>query len=740
MRKFLSIVIATILVIVFMPDLVIPVRAAGNVVITWTGTEDDLYCCHTHTKGEGIPIIIMPVHFGASDLAAGGRLQTASTWAAEVIVEEADRFFNDFADYLDIYVYLGSDTVSPVPTNGYVEKWGEKWSKAVELASDRLGKDSSMLRIVYLGNSDNDGQTAGQVGGHAYGRQGAMLSWGNDANGNPWQDAPAYWARHEFFGHGFAGFADEYEMAVETGDTNLVVSETKPTNGVVPWYDFIGFTETVDGVAHEIGIYTHANEDYHGWFPVEQGFMHSADPYVSQYHKWVVYRTAMEYAGTPKTLAEFCTMQGITLNPPEPQTAMDKLFIDARNGGTCTLNGDVTVDNLELQIQNDLTLDLNGHTVTVELNIPERSAVVISEGKTLTVNDSAGGGKLVVACGSGAGISTTGATLVVNGGTLDITGGDWSSAIGGRRTDAGNVIINGGTVIATGHMQSAGIGGGSGAAGGYITINGGTVISTGGTNKLCDIGNGVGGNSCTVKITGGSVNGSIAPAPTNGTSPVYLTKITLDGIGNTQVTALTSPASYRATNLVTDVSGTLYFWLPAGETNLALTANGIAFTGTVTVAANNNNAVTLTPPAGTKVPVTISSQPSNITVTEGNSAKFVVGASGYPVPTYQWQVSTDNGSNWTNVSGATSAILTLTNVTVDGNNGSKYRCVITNTTEQVHTVTSSVATLTVTKASSSGGNLPNTDAGDMRNVFVFIFVISAAALGAILIFKSKQNL
>ena len=81
----------------------------------------------------------------------------------------------------------------------------------------------------------------------------------------------------------------------------------------------------------------------------------------------------------------------------------------------------------------------------------------------------------------------------------------------------------------------------------------------------------------------------------------------------------------------------------------------------------------------------ITTQPSTITVTAGQTATFTVAATGSPAPTYQWQKGT------TNISGATSASYT-TPATVMGDNGSNYQCVVTNS---AGTVTSIAATLTV---------------------------------------------
>ena len=87
----------------------------------------------------------------------------------------------------------------------------------------------------------------------------------------------------------------------------------------------------------------------------------------------------------------------------------------------------------------------------------------------------------------------------------------------------------------------------------------------------------------------------------------------------------------------------------------------------------------------------VTAQPSNQTVTVGGTATFTAAASGNPAPTVQWQVSTDSGSTWGDITGATSTTLTLTSVALS-QNGYEYHAVFTNS---AGTATSDAATLTV---------------------------------------------
>ncbi len=80
------------------------------------------------------------------------------------------------------------------------------------------------------------------------------------------------------------------------------------------------------------------------------------------------------------------------------------------------------------------------------------------------------------------------------------------------------------------------------------------------------------------------------------------------------------------------------------------------------------------------------------------NAVFTAAASGLPTPNIQWQVSTNGGTTWTNltnggnVSGATSNQLSLTGVTT-ANDGYKYRAIFTNSCSP--SATSNVSTLSI---------------------------------------------
>ena len=75
---------------------------------------------------------------------------------------------------------------------------------------------------------------------------------------------------------------------------------------------------------------------------------------------------------------------------------------------------------------------------------------------------------------------------------------------------------------------------------------------------------------------------------------------------------------------------------------------------------------------------------------KGHSVTFTTAAIGRPTPTVQWQVSTNGGRTWSNISGATSTKLTFTAAASQDEN--RYRAVFTDT---CGTATTRAATLDV---------------------------------------------
>lgn len=69
--------------------------------------------------------------------------------------------------------------------------------------------------------------------------------------------------------------------------------------------------------------------------------------------------------------------------------------------------------------------------------------------------------------------------------------------------------------------------------------------------------------------------------------------------------------------------------------------------------------------------------PANVSVRDGEQAEFSVAATGKGTFTYQWQRN-DSDSGWYDITGADSDIFILEEAWYDSDNGSKFRCVVSN--------------------------------------------------------------
>jgi hypothetical protein len=314
------------------------------------------------------------------------------------------------------------------------------------------------------------------------------------------------------------------------------------------------------------------------------------------------------------------------------------------DGGTFTLTADINVVGNMLEVNTTSTLDLNGHTLTINTNMI--SGINISQGSTFTIMCSIGTGVLN-ATAIRFGIVSMG-DLNINGGTVNATGNDRRSA-GIDINNGGEMTINGGTVNAEGGNQGVGIsvvwgselnisGGTVNAEGGNgdgivlsigeLNISGGEVNATGGTgiavglNSKLNISGGTvsaGGWGSVVGITvdrhgamsisGGTVNavGNFARIDGFGTVingagvPVFLNILTTNPLHvNSAVTSASfSGASYGVNDVRTNASGQLFFYLPATNAahNATVRIGGRNFTADYIRNANHDNTATLIPVA-----------------------------------------------------------------------------------------------------------------------------------------------
>ncbi len=102
--------------------------------------------------------------------------------------------------------------------------------------------------------------------------------------------------------------------------------------------------------------------------------------------------------------------------------------------------------------------------------------------------------------------------------------------------------------------------------------------------------------------------------------------------------------------------------------------NGYEYRALLTNSAGSvaTNAATLTVNVGPA----ITAQPASQSANAGQTVTFTATASGSPAPGIQWQVSSDGGVTWTDLSGATSPTLTFTAQSAES--GNLYRAVFTN--------------------------------------------------------------
>ncbi len=209
------------------------------------------------------------------------------------------------------------------------------------------------------------------------------------------------------------------------------------------------------------------------------------------------------------------------------------------------------------------------------------------------------------------------------------------------------------------------------------------------------------------------ITGTCAPAATsNGAILNVLTAITITGNPanqticegtNTSFTVAAGGSGITYQWQVSTDGGTTYTNLTNGGVYSGVTAATLALTN-VPPALNNNRyrAVvsngTCTPGISTGAILTvntfpiISAAPQNITICEGGNATFSVTATtGVGVLSYQWQVSTDGGTTYTNISGATTSSFAQTGTPI-GQNNYRFRVIVT---AGCGSVTSAVAILTV---------------------------------------------
>ncbi len=131
----------------------------------------------------------------------------------------------------------------------------------------------------------------------------------------------------------------------------------------------------------------------------------------------------------------------------------------------------------------------------------------------------------------------------------------------------------------------------------------------------------------------------------------------------------------------------------------AVTANnGYQYRAVFTNASGTATSNPATLSVGTPAAPVVTKNPSNVSVVAGDTTIFTSAASGNPVPTVQWQVSSNGGVSFTNVAGATKTTLSVVTAANASQNGYQYRAVFTNIVNGSSTATTTAATMKVLQA------------------------------------------
>lgn len=183
-------------------------------------------------------------------------------------------------------------------------------------------------------------------------------------------------------------------------------------------------------------------------------------------------------------------------------------------------------------------------------------------------------------------------------------------------------------------------------------------------------------------------------------------------IGSTATFSVTANGTNPSYQWQVSTDGGLTYSNITGANSATLTINNVDANmnqNRYKVIINNScpsNAISNEAVLTTNTPASINTQPSDNTVCIGGTANFLVSASGTAI-TYQWQVSTNGGSSYTDIVGASGPSLSISNVTATQNNY-KYRVVIGSCSPSP--LTSSVATLLVSNQTNIINQPANTNA------------------------------
>ena len=446
-------------------------------------------------------------------------------------------------------------------------------------------------------------------------------------------------------------------------------------------------------------------------------------------------------------------------------------------GGTVTLTADITGIITQLNIARNVTLDLNGYSLAIDLPAAtgkDSNGIKIASGKTFTVTDShPGTNKLTVKneatsgnMGSGAAINTCDGTIIIESGTVEATGGANAAGIGGGSMEAGGTITicdsaqvtaNGGDnaagiggsmgaggtitiggsaqVTANGGANAAGIGGGSMGEGGKITIGGSAQVTATGGNAAAGIGGGYAKAGGTIAISGGTVKatGGAGGAGIGTGSGGNGDTVTITG-GSIKASSITSPKNgdgasiYKATLTVpndttggTDVSAMTF------TSGGASYPYGMKGAKSILDSGDSKGKVYVYLPAGA-AELTYGGKTYTAAVTTDGAAEFAVIDTWEKLATAVNNVPTGGtatikiGANF-DADGSAINIPSGKNITIQSPAGGSYTITraASNTTNNFFKVSSTLTLKNITLDGNSGNNITTTNCN-------LIYVFSSAEL------------
>ncbi|MDR3235187.1 MAG: M64 family metallopeptidase [Prevotellaceae bacterium] len=160
---------------------------------------------HVHTKGNGIPIVIIGDGFNHEDLRHGGNWKKAADFLTTQFLNL--EVYKDFQDYFDIYAYMAESedrgvtagTKTKFGTNGSLANTDHALAKSLITAMPQI-TDITKVSVMFVCN----GSMGNGIGTAMLEEDGYGYAVYSAAEPN----AP-YWCAHEFGGHVFGWVIDE---------------------------------------------------------------------------------------------------------------------------------------------------------------------------------------------------------------------------------------------------------------------------------------------------------------------------------------------------------------------------------------------------------------------------------------------------------------------------------------------------------------------------------------------------